>query len=361
MLISIVVPVHDPPADRLAAAIRSVMQQEYCDWELIVVNDGSKDAHVLRHLAKLRNSHRRVLVEDQPNQGPGEARNRGVELASGEYVTFLDSDDELAPYALSEAVRVVRATDCDIAMGWLQRVRSETQRRPCIDRGSLQVFQGEGIKPLIEFTLAGRGRCDFFGTPQLGLKNGPVARFVRISLAREVPFLRSLSVGEDTVWNLDVLARARTVAVSRSVLYWYWVNHASTSRGFRQDAVSQAREFFKHIEARREWLGICRLPDDLLVMRIVNEVDRVNRTYYSRREADLRWTERLRGGRRLLREGLAKKAVGARTLYRASRREWTFAPKYVLCATGLGPVAWRLREWPLSRRGRSVNAGNPNE
>jgi glycosyltransferase involved in cell wall biosynthesis len=92
------------------ASVGSVLRQSFADFELIVVDDGSTDASA-RTVGGIGDPRVRLLA--QPNAGPGAARNRGLGEADGEYVTFLDADDEWEPGFLGRAVAALdRHPDC---------------------------------------------------------------------------------------------------------------------------------------------------------------------------------------------------------------------------------------------------------
>jgi glycosyltransferase involved in cell wall biosynthesis len=96
-LISIVMPTYNRAAS-LGRAVDSVLQQEFRDFELIVVDDGSSDGTraVMQDYAQ-----QAVYVRLDGNRGGNFARNRGIERASGAIVSFLDSDDEFLPHKLA--------------------------------------------------------------------------------------------------------------------------------------------------------------------------------------------------------------------------------------------------------------------
>lgn len=103
---SFIVPFYDCAA-WLERAVASVLAQEGDDWELLLVDDGSRDgsAELARRLARQGP----VRLLKQANAGPGAARNRGAAAARGEYLWFLDCDDELLPDALAKVRPVLQA------------------------------------------------------------------------------------------------------------------------------------------------------------------------------------------------------------------------------------------------------------
>lgn len=95
-LVSIIMPAFNS-AEHIQEAINSVLVQTYVSWELIVINDGSTD-----HTASVVEAFDdpRIILESRPNLGVSVARNRGLELAKGDWVAFLDADDIWAPFKL---------------------------------------------------------------------------------------------------------------------------------------------------------------------------------------------------------------------------------------------------------------------
>ncbi len=110
-LVSVVMPVHDPSDADLCRALDSVLRQLYPDWELCVVDDYSTRPSVPEVLVRYAAQDPRVRVERRAvNGGIAAATNDALDRVSGEYVAFLDHDDELAPHALA-AVAAALAED----------------------------------------------------------------------------------------------------------------------------------------------------------------------------------------------------------------------------------------------------------
>lgn len=90
-LVTIVIPAYNVE-EYIGKSIESVLEQTVSDWELIIVNDGSTDKtlSIIKNYAAMES---RIMVIDQPNGGVSVARNKGLDAASGQYISFLDADD----------------------------------------------------------------------------------------------------------------------------------------------------------------------------------------------------------------------------------------------------------------------------
>ncbi|MBR5715344.1 MAG: glycosyltransferase family 2 protein [Bacteroidales bacterium] len=119
-MISVILPVYNTAA-YLSACLDSVLAQTYRDIEVILVDDGSTDgsAEVCDDYA-CRDA--RVTVLHQENGGPSAARNRGLEIASGEYVAFIDSDDVVHQRYLEVLITEIERHHADIAQSPYQIV-----------------------------------------------------------------------------------------------------------------------------------------------------------------------------------------------------------------------------------------------
>jgi len=106
--ISVVIPTYNR-AELLIQALRSVLQQTFQDFEIIIVDDGSTDDTKKRIAFLLADARLKYICQE--NLGPSAARNAGIRESYGEYISFLDSDDIWAPDKLQKQLGAIRASD----------------------------------------------------------------------------------------------------------------------------------------------------------------------------------------------------------------------------------------------------------
>jgi len=105
-LVSVVIPAYDS-AEYIGETLDSIFNQTFCDFEVLVVNDGSHDREALLHA--LEPYRRRIDYLEQENRGPAAARNVALRRARGRFVAFLDSDDLWTPDYLAVQVAAMRS------------------------------------------------------------------------------------------------------------------------------------------------------------------------------------------------------------------------------------------------------------
>ena len=110
-VISVIVPVYNVVA-YLPECVRSILSQDYPDLEVILIDDGSTDGSG-RLCDEFAADDSRVKVIHQPNGGAASAKNAGLRIAGGTYLSFVDSDDFLEPNVYAYMVRTLEKTGAD--------------------------------------------------------------------------------------------------------------------------------------------------------------------------------------------------------------------------------------------------------
>ena len=202
-LISVIVPVYCC-ADTLERCVQSVLAQDFADWELILVDDGSPDqSGALCDAFAARDS--RITALHQRNGGASAARNAGLNAAQGTYIDFLDSDDLLAPGFFSAAVPLMENEGLDLLLFCLLRLSDGGCYRPPVTG---YFASPADLKPwfLPLFTEGGHFES-------------PCNKLFRRSVIGTLRFDPALRVNEDVLFNLCYLQKCGALRLTDAAYY----------------------------------------------------------------------------------------------------------------------------------------------
>ena len=224
VVLSIIIPVYNVKS-YIERCVKSILTQSYRDIELILIDDGSTDGSSLLcdDWAKKDN---RVVVIHKENEGVSAARNIGLDLAKGDYITFVDSDDFLAPDTYSENMNyVLEHQDVDILQYPYCHFINENEiiyyHRPAsvILVGKEQIF-----------------RNWWSGSP---LEYVSWNKIYKRNIFSDVRF-KVGHTSEDTCLVADFVKRAKAVYISEKGLYYY--------QRAREDSYTFQYSFDKHLD-----------------------------------------------------------------------------------------------------------------
>jgi glycosyltransferase involved in cell wall biosynthesis len=226
-IISVIIPVYNSEK-YIQTCIDSILAQTFKEFELILIDDGSTDngGFICDEFAQKDD---RIKVVHKKNEGVSEARNTGIALAKGDYLTFVDSDDcidtEFLYYALSETQKHnVDMFISGITMEFFD-VDNVSALRYTIDKS-----QRMTVRELFE-------KLDK-SYPQICIC-GPWCKLYKrnVVINSNVRFDRNLNNGEDTLFNLDYLKHINTLFFASDIFYHYRrVNSDSLFSRFRKDS-----------------------------------------------------------------------------------------------------------------------------
>lgn len=120
-LISIVIPAYNAE-ETIGKTLKSVIEQSYCNLEIIVINDASTDNTIAVIDNNFKNDKRIKIVDSKENKGVHEARLEGLRLASGEYIGFVDADDTCHPNMYQQLITDAISNKADIVICGANRV-----------------------------------------------------------------------------------------------------------------------------------------------------------------------------------------------------------------------------------------------
>lgn len=213
-LVSIIVPVYGTEA-YLPACIESIRNQSYQNLQIILVDDQSPDGcpEICDQYA-WKDS--RVLVIHQENKGVSGARNTGLDLASGEYILFVDSDDMLYPDAVEILLRDSREFGADIVSATKRVMNESGHHSGAGEDGTCMVYHGE--RPLL-LSLEGDQNT-----------NSACAKLFAATMVQDIRFVEGKNINEDGFFLFQCFLK-KPVLVQRNVpVYQYNIRSGSGSR-----------------------------------------------------------------------------------------------------------------------------------
>lgn len=231
--VSIVIPAYN--AEKyISNTIDSVLCQTFEDWELLIINDGSKD-NTPRICDCYAKRDQRIRVIHKDNEGVSVARNWGIEFARGKYIAFVDADDYIIPQYLEALVSSIG--DADICLFPMQLVAqyrdiplgTKYERFTCT-RYTLQ----EGYEILADRGMLHPPFCKIFILKKI-LQNG-------------IRFESSIAMGEDLLFNLGYLDVCKTLAIGEEPVYYYIKGNSVLSRTIRKDYADLQLRFYDEQE-----------------------------------------------------------------------------------------------------------------
>ena len=206
--VSIIIPVYNA-ANYLERCVDSVLNQEYTDFELLLMDDGSTDASVgLCDAYAAADS--RVRVFHKENSGVSDTRNMGIREARGTYLQFLDSDDWITPDATKLFVRAAQENDCDLVISDFYRVVGErVSQKGDIDEEMLfsrEDFAQQMMEDPADF---------YYGVLWNKLYRRDLIEKYSLRMNTEISWC------EDFMFNLEYLRYADSIYALKAPVYYY--------------------------------------------------------------------------------------------------------------------------------------------
>lgn len=212
--ISVIIPVYNTEK-YLEKCLESIKEQTFQNWEAICINDGSTD-NSLHILQKTAQEDKRFIIKEQSNQGVASARNTGLEIASGKYIMFLDSDDFIHPQCLEIAHDTLTKAQADICDFKLQKVKENqnivhphlpTRRKlKLIEKPLQKIIRGKEASSLLTVWK----------------------KLYKAELAKKVKF-RPIPVGEDILYSLELMDYVEKCVQISDILIYYLQRNSSVS------------------------------------------------------------------------------------------------------------------------------------
>ena len=221
-LISVIVPVYNV-AQYLEKSIASIQQQTYENLEIILVDDGSTDesGKIAEEIALVD---QRIKVYHQMNQGQSQARNYGRDLANGQYLIFIDSDDYIHPEMIATLYKQLVKEDADVSSCGVMNVYSNSETPQSVNINDYFVYDSK----------------DFLREYLVGEKvPGSICnKLIKKEIAKSLSFPIG-KIYEDAYYHFDLINVAKKYVINTKPHYYYFHRgDSSTTKPFSEKDLS---------------------------------------------------------------------------------------------------------------------------
>ncbi|MGN7385517.1 glycosyltransferase family 2 protein [Sporosarcina sp. SAFN-015] len=237
-LVSIIIPIYNVE-DYLHRCVNSILDQTYKNLEVILVNDGSPDrcGEICEEYAKLD---KRVKVLHKKNGGLSDARNAGIEIAQGEYISFVDSDDWVHKEYIEKLYQLLKTTDSDISVSNFIRTSTENTQGEISKEIIYEYSNNEALEQFLDKFYV-----------QMVIACG---KLYKRKLFEDVRFPVG-RIHEDEFTTHKLIHKAKKIILTSAQLLYYWQrNDSIMGSGFNIknrlhaiDAFRERAEFFEKV------------------------------------------------------------------------------------------------------------------
>lgn len=241
-LVSVIMPAYNSEK-YIGKSIESVLAQDYEKFELIIVDDGSKDGtkSIAEQYAK---NDIRIKLLEQANQGVSVARNKGLDTATGEYVAFLDSDDLWDADNLSVMVQATECTKSGLVCASMDIINADGTRQ----KANTAYKDGE----LMDFVTNNNEIRFFWGIGSVIIRRDILEKY-------HIRFDEGIAIMEDIGFYIKIFAVTNLKAVPRVMAHYCKHENSATTAAYNPHKWEGSVEIFRHAEEyikkyRLEWI-----------------------------------------------------------------------------------------------------------
>lgn len=258
MKLSVILPIYNV-GNFLSKCIESLLNQNFEDYEIILVNDGSTDNSLEVSEFYQKKSDKITLI-NQANQGSGIARNTGLKIASGDYIFFCDPDDYITGEFFRKVAEVTEDDPDLVVFGYwdeyeknstMKKIPLTFEKEKKLDQKAFRNDFCELFKKNVMYTLWNKIYKKSF-LDEFGL------------------FFGNAPMGQDTRFNLEVYKKVRTVKIVPNSYYHYIQVRPGSSTGKYRD--NRIKLKLEELEKIKELLNFFKITNNDLIKKIKSDI-----------------------------------------------------------------------------------------
>ena len=243
--VTIIVPVYNVEK-YIERCLNNLINQTLKDIEILIINDGSPD-NSIEICEKFAKNDTRIKIYSKENEGLGLTRNYGIDRATGEYISFVDSDDYVSTNMCEVLYDVAKRNDADIVYGGIYRDnnRGKVISEPCVEKEVVWYGETE-IKQLLLDFIATEPECKNDTIMEVSVWKALFKKEIfdknNIRFVSERQF-----ISEDVIFDIDFFLKSNCIVAIPDCVYYYCVNDDSLSKTFRDDRFKKVKILYDEV------------------------------------------------------------------------------------------------------------------
>ena len=258
-MVSIIIPMYNVE-DKITRTIDSLMRQNLKEYEIIIIDDCSKDNsyNICKHYIENNKISNIILLKNEANHGPSYTRNKGIKLAKGEYCVFLDSDD----YYEDNTINIM-----------LENMKKES----LIVVGIKYIYKKNKINYITygkENETININKDEFVNFHLTGLLNQPSNKMYDLHYIKEnnILFNENSAYGEDIEFNLVYTKYIENIIFINKPLYVYTEGKSGLNNTYKSNELMIAKQNFENkIKNLKENYKVSKENEEILYTRYIEE------------------------------------------------------------------------------------------
>lgn len=225
-LVSVIIPAYNV-AEYIPFCLDSLISQTYNNLEIICVNDGSTDS-TLDVIKDYAQKDGRIILIDKENGGQASARNMGLDIAKGDYISFVDSDDYVSPDFIMRLKELLESNSCDIARCRGRGVKTHDYIEPPLEKEPVITVRDtlEALRVFYDGVFYGWHADDSAIVCNCLYKS---------SVIEDMRFEETLRAIEDEAFTQLVFANAKRIVYTDERLYFYYYRETSIMHSLKSN------------------------------------------------------------------------------------------------------------------------------
>ena len=212
--ISIVIPIYNVEK-YLSNCIESITNQSFQNYEMILVNDGSKDSS-LEICYKYKKNNNKIKIVNKENGGLSSARNAGIKIAKGKYIVFIDPDDEIDKNYFNTLYTIAEENNCDFVVG-----------NYVIVPGGQKVTSGYNYNTVLN------GKDFILSNKNIHTRNDLCfvwRNIYKLDIIKKnnIKFNEEVFIGEDVIFNIEFFLKSKKGYATDKIIYYYRVDNPNS-------------------------------------------------------------------------------------------------------------------------------------